>query len=171
MRRWLLSVAASATLVFAAACEPPAPAVAPGAPVAVVPMRLVQRNVDPPHLLVELKADGTVQGPDGQLLGKLAGTKITEGKKDLVTVQPDGTIVSAESTRKMKFNGDGDITDEKGTIKIGSDGTVVLQDANGDLNRTPMRFEGFNQNGHRAAEFVLVLVAKHLGANLVDLGF
>src|SRR5277367_5561190 len=158
MRPWMIAPLLVAHLAVVG-CVPAVPAVPPGAPVVAVPMRLVQTNHSPPPKLVEVAADGTI-----------SGTKVTDMKgKELLSIAPDGTIVSPEVTRKMKFNDDGDLSDAKGTIKIGSDGTVITQDAGADPSRLPMKFEGYTPAGHRAAELVLVLVAKHLG-NVGDLG-
>ncbi len=46
---------------------------------------------------------------------------------------------------------------------------MIMVDAGADPTRTPLRFEGYTPAGHRAAELVLVLVAKHLG-KVADLG-
>src|SRR5262245_58026458 len=97
MRAWTFGTL-TAAVVTLAACEPPAPAVPPGSPVAPVPMKLMQRNVSPEVLLVEVKADGMILGPSGQPLGKIQGTKVVDGKgKDLVSIAPDGTVTSTET--------------------------------------------------------------------------
>jgi hypothetical protein len=169
MRSWFLASVAAVSVALSA-CAPGVPAVSPGAPVTPTAMTLVQTNHNPPPKLIQIAADGLITGPNGQPLGKIAGTKIVDDKgKELVSISPDGTIVSAELTRKLKFNEEGDLSDEKGLLKIGNDGTVITQDAGGDLTRTPMKFEGYTPAGRRAAEIVLVLVSKHLG-NVTDLG-
>ncbi len=169
MRSWMIASLVAVHLVLTG-CGPAAPPVAPGAPVVAVPMRLVQTNHSPPPKLVELAADGTISGPNGEVLGKLAGNKITDGKgKELLSIAPDGTVVSPEVTRKLKFNDEGVLTDEKGSIKIGSDGTVITQDAGADLTRTSLKFEGYTPAGNRAGAVLVVFIGKHLG-NVADLG-
>jgi hypothetical protein len=169
MRPWMIAPLVALHLALMG-CGPGVPAVPPGAPVVVVPMTLVQTNHNPPPKLLQLGADGTISGPNGEPLGKLSGTKIVDGKgKELLSIAPDGTIVSAEVTRKMKFNEEGELTDEKGSIKIGSDGTVITQDAGADLTRTPMKFEGYTPAARRTGIVLLVFIAKHLG-NVADLG-
>jgi hypothetical protein len=169
MRPSLIAPLFAAHLALAG-CAPAVPAVPPGAPVVAVPMHLVQTNHSPPPKLIDIAANGTISGPNGEPLAKIAGTKVTDmAGKELLSIAPDGTIATSETTRKLKFNDDGDLTDAKGMIKIGSDGTVITQDPGADLNRTPMKFEGYTPAGHRAAAVVLVVIAKHLG-NVADLG-
>jgi hypothetical protein len=169
MRSGLFALAFSALLAVTA-CAPSAPPVAPGAPLTPASMQLTQRGHERPVPLVELKPDGSVIGPSGEPLGKIQGNKILDEKgKVALEIGTDGAITGPELTRKLKFNSDGDATDEKGAIRIGSDGVVVTMDPNGELSRTPLKFENYNAADRRTGVVLLLLTAKHLG-KVADLG-
>jgi hypothetical protein len=170
MRTWMIAPIFAVSLALAG-CEPPLPAVPPGAPVVVTPMKLVQKSISPPPTLITLAADGTLTGPNGAFLGKVAGTKIVDkAGKEVASVAADGTITTPDVVQKVKFTPEGYVSADKGTIKIGSDGTVLTQASGTDTpTRTDAKWEGYTPASARAAELVLVYMSKHLG-KVADLG-
>jgi hypothetical protein len=143
------AMTATATATTTTAPTPPAP------PLTIVAMKMTDPDSKKTY---ELKADGTVMGPDGKVIGKFVGAEVQDKDgKTFVSVNAAGELMW-QGKPQSKFNEKDELVSSFGTVSFTDDGALKMVSADGkaDADAHKLKIVGFKPQARRAAAVFLL---------------